>query len=324
MEAPKDGKKLEKVDTIEAKKLFDFEEWGLKGEWLHLSSSDGNFVEGAYYQADNNNGEVVIFHPGLPGDTVARFEENFVGPLLQEGYNVFVARHNGLKKQENNEELFHNKKKSEGEDGIPGQPLDWFTEPEVSIKYFSQQNKKITLLTHSFSGITAANSFIKMTEENPAMDWAQKVNKWILASASIWDLGKDNFLDPERNLTKEDMLEYCKHFASRYSMDTISGPEILLQKILETLESIGLKIRDSLPEDTEVIGIYPQNDKLVSPQIGINFLNKLKRGIILRDNHAPPDEDIDLHDFNHAEADNLLRILKMKTSKFKHIFDINK
>lgn len=312
----------EKEIPVEAEKLFEFEEWDLKGEWLRISTQDGKIVEGAYYQSENGGNEVVIFHPGLPGDGVKRFEENFVGGLLAQGYDVFVARHNGLKNQEDNQDLFHNKHRVDLNENVQGDALTWFDEPRVAISYFAHQHKPITMITQSFSGITAANSFIEMSNDSDS-NLAQNVKKWILASASIWGLGKDGMLDPERNFSTEDLLKYCQFFAKKYEMPA-EGPEKLLEKIRATLGSIDSQIGDSVPGSTEVVGVYPVNDKLVSPQIGINFIGKLPRGIMLRDNHIPVDENEDPHDFKHAGVGDLIRIIKMKTSKSKHVFDINK
>ncbi|MDP1813339.1 MAG: hypothetical protein Q8K92_02715 [Leadbetterella sp.] len=131
-------------------------------------------------------------------------------------------------------------------------------------------------------------------------------------------------LDVDRNLSIKDIKDYCEYFAQKYSMPLDIGIMQLLEKIKTTLNRIDSEIGNSIPENMEIIGIYPEKDKLVSPNIGINFVNKLPRGIILRDNHIPIGEDEDPHDFKHAQAVDLVRIIEMKTSKLKHTFDINK
>ncbi len=315
----------EKLFSVEAEKVFDFEEWGLKGEWLKISAQDGKSVEGAYYksESENDNGEVVIFHPGLPGDAVVKFEEDFVQKLIDQGYDVFVARHNGLKNQEDNEKFFHNKKRTDQEKNISGEPTTWFNEPEVSTTYFAQKDKPINLITHSFSGVTAANSFVEMTKDGIDKSPAQKVKKWILASGSVWELGDDGVLDLGRNFSVEGMRKYCQYLSEKYVMSSEYGAEELVDKIKETLKKITAEIGDSLPKKMEVIGVYPTADKLVSPETGISFVDKLPRGIILRDNHIPAENE-DPHDFTHARAEDLIRIIEMKTSKQKHTFHINK
>jgi len=313
-----------KSPATEAEKFFEFKEWGLSGEWLKISTLEGKTVEGAHYKAKNSNGEVIIFHPGLPGDAVGQFEENHVDQLLKEGYDVFVARHNGLKNQENCEKLFHNRNRVDQNKKISGEPLGWFDEPEASISYFAQQDKPITLITHSFSGILAANSFIEMSKRGTDLNPAKKVKKWIMPSASIWDLRENGVLDPDRNFTMENMKKYCEYLTKVYSIPSEENLSQLLKKIKETLNLIDTQISSSIPESIEVIGVYPEHDKLVSPEIGINFINKLPRGIILRDNYMPTDKNEDAHDFKHAQASDLVRVIKMKTSKSKHVFDINK
>ena len=313
----------ESRNVIKADTMFEFEERGLKGDWQKITMPDGKSVEGAYYQPVKSNGEVVIFHPGMPGGVIEIFEDKFVSSLLSQGYEVFAARHNGLKNQEDNADLFHNEKRINQDQGISGSTLTLFTEPRVSISYFAQQEKPITLITHSFSGIAAANSFIEMaeqSEDNPA----KFVKKWILASASIWEMGDDGMLDPDRWLSLDDLQKYCEYFATKYSISESDGANKLFEKLKTVLGRITSNIGKSMPETTEVIGIYPSSDKLVDPQIGISFINKLPRGIILRDNYAPTDSEEDPHDFEHAKASDLLRIMQMHTSKVKHTFNINK
>ena len=313
-----------KAPVAETEKFFDFNEFGLHGEWLKITTTERKTVEGAYYKSEKSNGEMVIFHPGLPGDAVGTFEENFVKHLLDQGYDIFVARHNGLKNQKENEKLYHNKHRIEYDENISGQPMDWFNEPQVSISFFAQQNKSITLITHSFSGILAANSFIEMNKNKEGQELVQRVKKWILPSASIWNMKGDNMLDIDRKLSIEDIRNYCDYFIKIYSIPLDIGSDQLLEEIKAILNKIDTEIGKSIPENMEIIGVYPENDKLVSPNIGINFVKKLPRGIILRDKHVPINNDEDPHDFRSAQAVDLARIIKMKTSKSKHIFDINK
>jgi hypothetical protein len=308
-------------NKIESEMLFEFDEWGLNGKWLKLSTEDGKTVEGAYYQSADSK-EIIIFHPGLPGDTVGRFEEEFVAPLLDQGYDVFVARHNGLK-NEGNDNLFHNKQRIEKKDGISGQALDWFSEPQVSISYFSQQSKPITLITHSFAGTAGANSFVEMskcgTDHNPA----QKVKKWILASSPIWDV-EDDMLDPGRNLGIDDLKKVCQFFAQKYDMPEDGGSDEFARKTVDVLRSIDSQISSSMPETMEIIGLYSESDKIVSPEIGKNFFSKLPRGVLLQDKYLPEDATEDAHDLKHVRVEDLLRIIRMKTFKSKHTFNINK
>lgn len=318
-------KKLEtKTSVAEAEKLFDFYEWDLQGEWLKISTPNGKTVEGAYYKSEKSNGEVVIFHPGLPGDTVGRFEEDFVAQLLDQGHDVFVARHNGLKIQESNKNLYHNQHRINQNKNISGEPIDWFDEPRASINYFAQQDKDIILITHSFSGTAAANSLIEMNKDEAEKKLTQKIKKWILLSATIWNISDDGILDPNRKLDLEDMKNYWEYCAQQYAMSSEYGATQLVEKTKKVLETINSMTDDSISKDIEVVGVYPENDKIISPSVGINFINKLPRGIILRDHFIPTDENEDPHDFKHAQANDLIRIIKMKTSKSKHVFDINK
>lgn len=313
-----------KARPIEAERQFEFEEFGLKGEWLKLSSEDGKSVEGALYKTENGNGEVVVFHPGLPGGGIVRFEEVFVGDLLKAGYDVFAARHNGLKSQEDNNQLLHNQQKANQDTGTSGDAFSWFNEPEVTMSYFAQENQPVTLITHSFSGIMAANSFVEMASRGDDSNPARNVKKWIMPSASIWELREDGMLDPDRGLDVNAMGRYCDYFATKYEIPGEDGSAALLEKIKAILNRINSEIGTSLPETVEVIGIYPTSDKLLSPKIGEAFIDKLPRGALIRDNYVPSRENEDPHDFEHSEATDLLRIMDMKTSMTKHVVEVNK
>lgn len=324
MEILNGSESIEKKQLVRAETSFEFEENGLKGKWLKLSAPDGKSVEGAHYEPEQSNGDVIIFHPGLPGDMVKKFEEDFVPALLAQGYAVFSARHNGLKDQEGNDSLFHNQTRVDQHKDISGDAFGWFTEPQVSMAYFAQQQKPITLITHSFSGITAANSFVEMAKADGDSNPAHNVRKWILLSGSVWEKGENDVLDPDRGLTTEDMRQYCRYFETKYAVPGKDKASRLLTKIESTLDRINSEISDSIPKTVEIIGVYPTSDKLVSPKIGTAFIDKLPRGIVLRDNHVPSHEAENPHEFTHAKPIDLLRIIRMKTSQSKHIFDINK
>jgi len=324
IKSEKDINSIERESSVSAETLFDFEEWGLKGKWLRLSTQNGKIVEGAYYQADKSNNEVIIFHPGLPGDTVGRFEEEAVGVLLSQGYDVFVARHNGLKIQEGNENLFHNKSRIDVNNNILGESVDWFSEPQVSISYFAQQEKPITLITHSFGGTTAASSFVEMAKNGIESSPAQKVKKWILASAPIWAPQEDGILDPIKSLSVEDLKNASQYFAQMYAMPAEGGTDKFVEKTMAELRLIDSQIGISMPENTEVIGVYPESDKLVSPQVGVSFFDKLPRGVLLQDKYDPKNDAEDGHDFKRARVEDLLRIIKLQTSRTKHTVSINR
>lgn len=309
----------ERVATAE--RLFEFKEWGLQGEWLRLSLDDGASVEGAYYKVEDGKNEVVIFHPGLPGDTVGRFEEEAVEALMSQGYDVFVARHNGLKKQEENKDFFHNTTRSEMDTGVSGNAMEWFSEPRVSISFFAQQKKSITLLTHSFSGTAAANSFVELGQSDVGKEAASMVKKWIVASGTVWEVEGGEVLDPNRDFDVDSLKNVCKELSDNYEISEEGGNAKFIEKTLKTLHTIDSSIGSSMPENTEVIGIYPESDAIVSPEVGTNFFSKLPRGVLYRDQYSGDEEG---HSYKRATVKDLLKVIKIKTSKSKHVFDINK
>ncbi len=184
---------------------FEFKEGECEGRWLRILNEHGTLVEGAHFVPKGDaNGEIVVFHPGLPGDGVSWFEERDTPELLRDGYEVFVARHQGLVPTETNKQYFHNEGRRMSDYDATTRPISvrtWLQEPQTSLTHFSQ--KQITLITHSFGALAGELSLVELqrlygdTAENPL----NNLQRWIVLGGVVHDLKEGGVTDQSKGIT---------------------------------------------------------------------------------------------------------------------------
>lgn len=312
---------------VKSETLLEFESGELHGQWLRLENMQGEKVEGSLYQPDTPNDEIVIFHPGLPGGGVKWFEEKHVPELLKAGYAVFVARHTGLEYTEQNQDLIHNEDRlAKGSlDTAPTSMADWVNEPKITLEAFS--NKKINLVTHSFSGLSAANSLIELQKtygersDNPL----RQLKSWVLLSGFTSNLRTRGHWDPaNKSLT---VGEYEK-WLNQIKADGVYRIEDTNQAIQE-LRSAFANMKENLaliPSHIRPIAVHPEADKIISLNAGLDLQKNLGRGILIDDKTFREDRlpaGATAHDFPHLLPATLLRLIQMKPSDKKHRFTVS-
>ena len=62
--------------------------------WVGLRTKSGS-VEGKLYLPPQPNGTILLFEPGFPGDGSARLDRLWARGLVDSGFTIFAARHNG-------------------------------------------------------------------------------------------------------------------------------------------------------------------------------------------------------------------------------------
>lgn len=315
---------------VEAREVFEFRENNLEGKWLILKNKENEELEGSLYKPskEKSNGEAVIFHPGIPGDGVTWFEKNHVGNLVNNGYEVFVARHRGLKYDQKGSDLVNNQERLKyGKLNDIDNP-DWLSEPEESIKYFSDRDdiKSITLITHSFSGLSAAKSLIEIQDEfkNKNNNPLNKLNKWLSLSGMTLNIEEDGVLDHPP--TGEVTLDLYKNLLSTHFSEfyNISDTEIMVAKLEEAMSKMKSSLKD-IPENISVIGVYPEKDSLITIKAGDDLQKNLGRGLIVDDRTFRKEKltNNEAHNFPHLLTETMLRLMKMKTSKHGHRVTVN-
>lgn len=310
------NKKENNLD-ITRKDFFDFENLDNNGKWIRLETKDESGVEGTFYEAKAGNGKTVLFFPGLPGDIISVFEKDYVDLLLKNGYSVFCARHEGLIYSKENSRYINNNKKIElsNDENSKASISHWLNEPQVAIDYFSK-NSKIIMITHSFSSISGAMSLINAEKEKD--NSFNNLEKWLILSGSVWEMDNNN-LDKNKGLTKDALEEYIKHLKDNKIFDFQDDYSKQVQELVSKLKDINDQISTSIPENLDIIGVYPKEDELVSPEIGESFFDKLPKGLLIQDQKAYKTNP---HDYIHANPESLLRLINLKT-KNKHNFIVN-
>lgn len=314
------GSEKQEEKKISAETTFEFKEGEFSGKWLEIRES-GNAVEGKLYlPKDGGGNKIIIFHPGLPGDAVEWFEEKHVQPLLADGYTVFVARHAGLILDQKNERYIHSADRRAMNDRIVGDDTkevsvnDWLKEPELTLKYFAPDFKSIGLVTHSFSGLSGAISLSRLNEQynkDLGPSPLAKVNKWLILSGFASDFRGD-YWDPNRKFFNAELMQnFFKDI--RGGVYQSGDPQKMLEQLKQASSEVKNKIRD-LPKHIGVIGVYPEQDRILSIQSGLDLQNNLGRGLVIDDKTFRQErfsEQADAHDFPHLKPEVLTRLIEM-------------
>jgi hypothetical protein len=305
--------------VINEGECFDFQEWGLKGKWLVIEKGRQK-LEGAMYNSDNPNGELIIFVPGFPGLSVKWFEENDVATLLQAGYDVFVARHTGIKANAEFSDLTHNSRRLSQGNNLGTDLMEiknWLSEPKFLMEYFA--DRPITMITHSFGSLAMANSLIDLQNNNKAPDNPiRNLKKWVNLSGGTYSL--ETFQEERRGGWEslfDTLIPRC--------CNPIPAAENVRQ-----LEDGFRKMETELPKlklehSFGVVSVNPTEDEYTTVESGLNVQEKLDFGITIEDRtiakkDLPP--GVNIHNYPHLVPDVLLRLVQMKTSSSKHHFVI--
>lgn len=299
--------------------LFEFKEKEAKGKWIVISENEKN-VEGKLYECEgeNNNNELVVFLPGLPGDGVTWFENDHVPLLLEKGYSVFVGRHSGLVYKEQNADLINSGERidiAESENTEDAEALwsDWMNEGDIILPHFSSKYKKIDIVSHSFGSLPALNALSKLGKENSqeSNEISKKIDRLIILSGLTYDLKKDGTLDTERNFNISVIRDFLVDMKNR-NVYNLGNIEENFQNCVDSYNELNSHITD-VPDNISVIGIYPEEDRTLSIKAGLDLQNKLGRGVIIDDKTFRQElhGETDAHDFPHLLPENMLRFLQM-------------
>lgn len=327
-------KQPQNTERENIKTLFEFKENNLDGKWLVLNDQSGSRVEGALYSPESikNNHELVAFFPGLPGDGVVWFEEKHLPQLLEQGYNVFSCRHKGLRYDKKNELYVHNSERVKlgNIDNKPTEVDDWLNEPRIIMENFANlpEIASIDLVTHSFSGLSAATSLIELQkksqtgEKNPL----HKIKKWLILSGFMSNLREQGFWDPNRqSLTLDLFKDFFKDIKEK-NLYNLTDPEKSTEQLKAAFANMKSELK-TIPENIGVTGVYPEADQTISINAGLDLQENLGRGVIIDDKTFRQERftpETNAHDFPHLAPQTLIRLLEMRGSKYKHIFPVRR
>lgn len=309
-----DFQEKEKDESVNRIEMFSFAENGRKGKWLKLEKGE-SVVEGALYEPIESNGKMIIFVPGMPGDSVSWFENNDLSEVLRDGYKVFVIRHSGILVSEDNNGLVNNATRH----NLPGhigkekaEVSDWLGEPAIVLESFS--NEDVTLISHSLGGLAVGNSIIDLSNYNQL----DNLSRWINLAGVTYTLQ-----DFEEKTKKSWEWYVDNKLAAKCSFNDNS-------KIVDDIGAAVKRLNDELPkallpETFRMVSINPERDEYVPPESGINLQRKMSTGLAVLDKTVSDDYRSELelrgemvHDLPHLLPQTLMRLLKLEINKNPH------
>src|SRR3989344_5265688 len=63
--------------------------------WVTLQDANGRKVEGKFFISGKGQEKLLVFEPGMPGNSNKWMETKLVPELIRQGYSVFCIRHSG-------------------------------------------------------------------------------------------------------------------------------------------------------------------------------------------------------------------------------------
>lgn len=160
--------------------------------WAGLRTKSGS-VEGKLYLPKQSNGSILLFEPGFPGDASSRLDHLWARELVDNGYTIFAARHNGtiingeysdtyINSPEKQQEAKENGQEVLGERDNPT-IADWLKEPLVMMEAFTSQFESVVLAGHSFGGLAMFSSLVDFSKDNP--DLARKIRRVVSLAGTV-------------------------------------------------------------------------------------------------------------------------------------------
>lgn len=286
----------------------DGKEIGAESHWLKLQF-EGKIAEGRIWcPREKGNGKLLVFEPGMPGDSATWMEEKHVGGLVGAGYSVFVLRHLGTKTdQDGSDRYVHCPERIEksvaNDKPFIGDDRDYTVEQtahEVSVaaSALGGQYEQITLMGHSSGVLNTMYAFDEIDPEIQA-----KVHQVIGLSGFVY---KDKFTQYFNQTLGglKGYYELCKKYLRLGDAET---NEVAANRMLEKFTKKGA---DALPEHVQLILLNAPNDEFLQLEGSRDFVDKvLGRGTVIRDDAQFTGE---LHGLEDMKTAQLLRMLESR------------
>jgi hypothetical protein len=293
--------------------------------WLELDDHSGGRLEGKLHLAPKGLERVVIYVPGLPGDSVKRFESDFVPSLIEAGYSVFAIRHSGTRtdSQETvsmvNSELRRQQGATIGlsrfEDRASIETM--INEPRVALNIFARldQTREINLVSHSFGSLATAVSLSEYLRANPELS---KIHSWVSVAGMTGRLREGDITDPDRGFALEGEVAEAVYRESlspeRYQVDDFEPVIQNIRNAYQSLQRSGESLRS-----VNIIAVNNPDD----PQIGLvtarDLLQLARKGLLLKDKTITEEEarkkGTSVHNMPNTDPRNLVRVLQLRSSK---------
>ncbi|MFH0749445.1 MAG: hypothetical protein V1917_00845 [Candidatus Gottesmanbacteria bacterium] len=284
--------------------------------WVTLQKKSGT-VEGKIYLPLKETDKFILFEPGFPGGGSTQFEQLWLTKILENGYTVFLARHNGTlingkyssgylnceERQEIGKRLNQIVLGSKLENSI----TDWLNEPLVALETFVPYFSQITLCGHSFGPLALILSLIKYAISEPEM--CKRINRVVSLSGSLGRFRTDDhpFLKVWYDHLNTDWArERVQIGDAKLNTDIFYQAHVDIHKDVSDVPNNIEFIAAVSWGDTQV-----STDEIVQPIESLDFISALGRGYLIIDKKEFGDEKAGrmAHDMEALTADDLLNFI---------------
>lgn len=290
-----------------------------KPVWITFSEN-GESIEGKFFESEQENSEIIIFEPGMPGSSVRLAEENHVKNIVESGYSVLVLRHRGLKissdklvncperlKKDNSSDILG---KGNGKNTLE----KIYNELSIVLNSLSPQVKKIDLIGHSTGSSCIAYSLPKIKD-----DVLKKINKFISGAGWLGEYNESTGSFDKAGRFDADKLEkyyeYCKQFVE---LDDAKNEVESQKKLFDYIR------KNPLPQSIDFISLISNKDEYIDEKEPNEFRKIQGRGLNIVTEGERISNDFEYHDLSNVETKNIIRCLKMKIGKHPHDIIVDK
>lgn len=308
-----DHKELERFNAIVPESVIKLSS---ESYWVGLRTKSGS-VEGKLYLPQQPNGSVLLFEPGFPGDGSTRLDQLWASSLVENGYTIFAARHNGtiINGQYSNTYLNCPERqepaKTKGQEilGEKDNPTiaDWIKEPLVMMEAFASSHQEVILAGHSFGALATLSSLMDFAKQNPEL--AGRIKRFVSLAGTVGRFRSDD------EAPMKGWGEYVDTNANRTKVRIGDKDENL-----KTLRDTYVKIHEQttlLPENIDFLFVVPwgnekgTTDELVPPVEALDMLATLGKGYFILDQKEKADEASGrlAHDMDNLKPETLVQLL---------------
>ncbi len=284
--------------------------------WLELKTKSGS-VEGVLHLPPQPNGSILLFEPDFPGDASTRLEQLWATNLVENGYTIFAARHNGTIINGQHSDIYLNcperqvqaKAKDQEILGEKDSPTmaDWLKEPLVMMEAFAPFYQEVVLAGHSFGALATLFSLIDFSKQNPEL--TSHIRRFVSLAGAV-----GRFIGDGEGPMKGWHM-YVDTDAVRAKVKIGSKDENL-----EALRDAYIKIHEQasfFPVDMDFLFVVPWGneegtmDELVPPEEALDMISSLGRGHLILDQGEQSDVHSGrlVHDMHNLRPDSLVQLL---------------
>lgn len=278
--------------------------------WVSFED-DGKKAEGKLFVPKEGVGEkLIIFEPGMPGNSTIWMDQRHAPKLVKEGYTVLILRHLGTRMTDEKakkeylgcDERVEKGKKVMGNEeflGVEGECDVEAMSHEVStaVNNIAQNFKEVNLIGHSSGSLNVLYDFDNIKPE---------VQGKIKRVVSMEGFVHKALMDLKEKMTLEDFYAYCNGVLN------IGSAERNVNKAEEMFSHIENQGKDLLPKETTFIQMHVAEDDyfLLGPIKDLQ--DKLGRGITVVNETQLDEKDevpTEPHDLGDLKTEDLLQFL---------------